>query len=117
MSFVNKIPYKVKGVLFVLILWVIYFFISDHYNAEQYKTFYKSAITDVIVRVQSEGRNVRYYTTNEIKINSTVIPGRHIELKVGDSISKLKNSTKFKVFIRGANGKYTYRNTSNYIRG
>ena len=91
----------------ILGLTVVSFFLLRAQNEINY--FNKNKINLKIVKVDNYfDKSLQFYYDENHCITTTDTKGD--TLRIGDSISKINNSTKFKVFRKNKFGKYTFYN-------
>ena len=91
----------------ILVLGIVSFFLFRAQN--EINHFNVNKINLKIIRVYNYyDKSLQFYYDENYCITTTDTKGD--TLRIGDSISKIKNSTKFKVFRKNKYGKYTFYN-------
>lgn len=104
-----KLFKKIWPILAVLCIFA-FFFVKGKIND---KNFYKEKLNAKIIDRKNWAEQTAYfYLENKVFIDSNDV--YNFDLKIGDSISKLSNTWKFKVYRKNDNGMYEFRN--NYCK-
>ena len=91
----------------ILVLIIVSFFLLRAQN--EINHFNENKINLKIIRVYNYyDKSLQFYYDENYCITTTDTKGD--TLRIGDSISKIKNGTKFKVFRKNKYGKYTFYN-------
>jgi hypothetical protein len=96
--------------ILIFLLPFLFFIPFQILGNKQRQKFYKAKINSTIINSSDlEKKVVEYYLTNDLEIDVSVV--EDINIKVGDSISKDKESWEYKVYIKNKDNTFEFYKT------
>ena len=96
--------------ILIFLLPFLFFGVFQILGNKQRQKFYKAKINSTIINsTDLEKKVVEYYLPNDLEIDVSVV--EDINMKVGDSISKDKESWEYKVYKKNTANTFTFYKT------
>ena len=90
-----------------MVLIIVFFLVFYLIGKKERDNFYISEINSkIIICSDPQKKVVEYYLPNDLQIDVTVVDD--IDIKVGDSISKKAQTSKYSVYKKNDKGKYVF---------
>ena len=117
MSYEFKAPLAVKIFFGTIAIGLIFYNIVYPFyrSSKNRKTFYEQSFSTMVVKSNTyQGRSVEYHLDNNLKVY--FLPPVGDKIKVGDSLTKERNTYQYNVYRKDEEGVYVFFATYNIER-